>query len=174
MGPPDSHGIPRDPRYSGYSYASTGFRVRDFHPLRSGFPDGSANLPMCDLGVLQPREGRNLPGVGFSPFARHYLGNHVCFLFLWVLRCFSSPGSPPYISKDDRPSACRVAPFRNPRVKGRLHLTAAYRSLPRLSSPTRAKASAMCPFLLSPSRNSSHAIRISHTIRPSIYLQLST
>ncbi len=34
-------------------------------------------------------------GLGCSPFARHYLGNHCCFLFLRVLRCFSSPGMPP-------------------------------------------------------------------------------
>ncbi len=33
-------------------------------------------------------------GLGSSPFARHYLGNHYCFLFLRLLRCFSSPGSP--------------------------------------------------------------------------------
>ena len=71
---------------------STGFRVRDSHPLWSDFPDGSTNLLKCDLGVLQPQEGRNLPGLGSSPFARHYLGNHVCFLFLPVLRCFSSRG----------------------------------------------------------------------------------
>ena len=31
-------------------------------------------------------------GLGSSHFARHYSGNHVCFLFLWLLRCFSSPG----------------------------------------------------------------------------------
>ena len=31
-------------------------------------------------------------GLGCSLFARHYLGNHVCFLFLLVLRCFSSQG----------------------------------------------------------------------------------
>ena len=31
-------------------------------------------------------------GLGCSPFARHYLGNHCCFLFLRVLRCFTSPG----------------------------------------------------------------------------------
>ena len=31
-------------------------------------------------------------GLGSSPFARRYSGNHVCFLFLRVLRCFSSPG----------------------------------------------------------------------------------
>ena len=30
--------------------------------------------------------------LGFSLFARHYLGNHYYFLFLRVLRCFSSPG----------------------------------------------------------------------------------
>ena len=34
-------------------------------------------------------------GLGFSDFARHYSRNHCCFLFLRVLRCFSSPGSPP-------------------------------------------------------------------------------
>ena len=33
-------------------------------------------------------------GLGFSDFARHYSRNHYCFLFLRVLRCFSSPGSP--------------------------------------------------------------------------------
>ena len=31
-----------------------------------------------------------ISGLGCSPFARHYLGNHCCFLFLQVLRCFSS------------------------------------------------------------------------------------
>ena len=77
---------------------STGFRVRDCHPLRSDFPDCSTNLLKCDIGVLQPQGGRNLPGLGFSPFARHYLGNHVCFLFLPVLRCFSSRGSPPCLA----------------------------------------------------------------------------
>ena len=29
-------------------------------------------------------------GLGSSPVARHYWGNHYCFLFLEVLRCFSS------------------------------------------------------------------------------------
>ena len=148
---------------------STGFRVRDFHLLRSDFPDSSTNLLKCDIGVLQPQEGRNLPGLGSSPFARHYLGNHVCFLFLPVLRCFSSRGLPPCLSMDDRPSACRVAPFRNLRVKGCLHLTAAYRSLPRLSSPTRAQASTMCPFLLSPYRNRMHWCNGSRHIPSAFY-----
>ena len=32
-------------------------------------------------------------GLGSSVFARHYLRNHCCFLFLRLLRCFSSAGS---------------------------------------------------------------------------------
>ena len=34
-------------------------------------------------------------GLGSCAFARHYLRYHCCFLFLRVLRCFSSPGSLP-------------------------------------------------------------------------------
>jgi hypothetical protein len=33
-----------------------------------------------------------LDGLGCFLFARHYSGNHYCFLFHQVLRCFSSPG----------------------------------------------------------------------------------
>ena len=34
---------------------------------------------------------------GSFPFARRDGGNRVFFLLLWLLRCFSSPGSPPYV-----------------------------------------------------------------------------
>ncbi len=68
----------------------------------------------------------------------------VYFLFLQVLRCFSSLRSPHYICNDNSPSDYWVVPFGNPRVKGHLHLTAAYRSLSRPSSPPRAKASTGC------------------------------
>ena len=44
------------------------------------------------IGVLQPQSSRNSTGLDSSAFARHYLRNHYCFLFLQVLRCFSSPG----------------------------------------------------------------------------------
>ena len=39
------------------------------------------------------------------------------------------------------------SPFGNLRVKGCSHLTAAYRSVPRPSSPVYAKASTNCPYL---------------------------
>ncbi len=97
--------------------------------------------------VLQPRQCRNINGLGSCAFARHYLRNHFYFLFLWVLRCFSSPRSPSL--RNGWPSTSRVAPFGYPRIKGYLHLPAAFRSLSRPSSPPRAKASTVCPFLLS-------------------------
>ena len=69
-------------------------RVRSSHALWPDFPDSSTHDVSCDLAVLLPRQGRNPVGLGCSPFARHYWGNHFCFLFLRVLRCFSSPRSP--------------------------------------------------------------------------------
>ena len=74
------------------------------------------------IAVLQPLRGLNHIGLGYSPFARHYLGNHFCFLFLRVLRCFSSPG----LRFRDTPSVYQVSPFGNLRVKG---YSAPYRSL---------------------------------------------
>ena len=47
---------------------------------------------LVHVTVLQPRHCLNNVGLGFSHFARHYSGNHFCFLFLRLLRCFSSPG----------------------------------------------------------------------------------
>ena len=38
--------------------------------------------------------GISTRGLGSSDFARHYFRNRFYFLFLRVLRCFSSPGSP--------------------------------------------------------------------------------
>ena len=56
-----------------------------------------------DFASLPLRSYRSLPrtpllqfGLGSSAFARHYLRNHCCFLFLGVLRCFSSPRIPSF------------------------------------------------------------------------------
>ena len=54
----------------------------------------------------------------------------------------------------DGPPARRVAPFGHPRIKGYLLLPVAFRSLSRPSSPPRAKASTVCPCLLSARRTS--------------------
>ena len=70
-------------------------RVRSCHALRPPFPRRSARGNGSDDAALQPRRRRNAPGLGYSPFARRYWGNHSYFLFLRVLRCFSSPRWPP-------------------------------------------------------------------------------
>jgi hypothetical protein len=67
-----------------------------------------------NIAVLQPRICRNIYGLGCSHFARHYSGNHYCFLFLRLLRCFSSARSPTL--RCDTSSTYQVAPFRNLRI----------------------------------------------------------
>ena len=84
--------------------------------------------------VLQPQICLNKPGLGCFHFARHYSGNHFCFLFLRVLRCFSSPGLPNDYSLYPDCSGW-VAPFGYSRIKGYLHLPVTFRSLSRPSSP---------------------------------------
>ena len=85
-------------------------------------------------------------GLGSFPFARRYLGNRCFFLFLSLLRCFSSGGSlyiPMYSVCSDWGLLSQVSPFRNLRIIEYLLLTAAYRSLLRLSSALSAKASTL-------------------------------
>ena len=89
-------------------------------------------------------------GLGSSHFARRYSGNRVFFLFLRLLRCFSSPGSLPYVMdwRMDTWSLSRwVSPFGYLRINGYLLLPAAFRSLSRPSSALSAKASTLRSFL---------------------------
>ena len=85
-----------------------------------------------DVAVLQPRRRRNACGLGFSPFARRYWGNHCCFLFLRVLRCFSSPRWPP-AKAGCHPFRMTGCPIRKSADQRRLF--AACRVLRRLREP---------------------------------------
>ena len=137
MVPPDSHRVSRAPRYSGYHYLQRSLPVRDCHPYRAAFQ----LLPVRrakNIVVLQPRHCRNNNGLGRSDFARRYSRNHSCFLFLRLLRCFSSAGSPTL--RCDWPSTSRVAPFGHPRISAHVQLPVDFRSLSRPSSPLRAQA----------------------------------
>ena len=90
-------------------------------------------------------------GLASFAFARRYLRNRCFFLFLRLLRCFSSPGSLPYVMDwrmDDWSFSSRVSPFRYLRIDGYLLLPVAFRSLSRLSSALSAKASTLRSFLL--------------------------
>ena len=55
-------------------------RVRGDRPLWHVVPNISTHQLSCDIAVLQPQQCRNIVGLGSSPFARHYLGNH-SFIF---------------------------------------------------------------------------------------------
>ena len=63
-------------------------------------------------------------GLASSAFARHYSRNHNCFLFLRVLRCFTSPRSlqnPMCSGTGNWPlNASWVSPFGHPRITARL------------------------------------------------------
>src|SRR4029079_4553214 len=92
----DSHGISRVPRYSGACREPARCRLRGCHPLWRIVPDPSTNV-LVDHSPVLHRTGPTTPsckhsGLGSSAFARRYWRNHYCFLFLRVLRWFTSPG----------------------------------------------------------------------------------
>src|SRR5580658_10329479 len=62
-----------------------------------------------------------MTGLASSLFAHHSSGNRGCFLFLWVLRCFTSPRflHLPYVFRQGRwaITPTRVSPFGNPRIE---------------------------------------------------------
>ena len=118
-------------------------------PSPAGFPKAVLLDSAAASAVLTP--GCTHPGLGSSGFARRYSRNRCFFLFLRLLRCFSSPGSPPWpmdSAMDTWSFSMWVSPFRYPRIFGYLLLPAAFRSLSRLSSALSAKASTLRPFLL--------------------------
>ena len=71
------------------------FPIRGFHPLWLAFPKPFHYPQRITSAVRTPPCTHD--GLGSFPFARRYLGNRVFFLLLGVLRCFSSPGSLPYV-----------------------------------------------------------------------------
>ena len=106
---------------------STTSRLRDYHPLWSAFPDCSAYWSKV---------------TGLVPVRSPLLGESLLMSFPPGTEMFQFPGfaSTPYVFR------CRysfewVSPFGNPRINDCSHLPAAYRSVPRPSSPLGAKAS---------------------------------
>ena len=89
---PASHRIPRVLRYSGAGVPLDLFAYGAVTRSGCAFHRSSAKVLSRLCRSTTPRS--MLLGLASFPFARRYLGNHVCFLFLRVLRCFSSPGSP--------------------------------------------------------------------------------
>ena len=88
---PASHRISRVLRYSGAGVPLDLFAYGAVTRSGCAFHRSSAKVLSRLCRSTTPRS--MLLGLASFPFARRYLGNHVCFLFLRVLRCFSSPGA---------------------------------------------------------------------------------
>ena len=106
---------------------STTLRLRDYHPLWSAFPDCSAYWSKA---------------TGLVPVRSPLLGESLLMSFPPGTEMFQFPGfaSTPYVFRCRYPYGW-VSPFGNPRINDCSHLPAAYRSVPRPSSPLGAKAS---------------------------------
>ena len=149
MVPLISRKVPRVSRYSGSCSVGLVFTYGAFTLCGRLSQNRSVNLTESLMQSVTPVCTHT--GLGSSLFARRYSGNRVFFLFLRVLRCFSSPGSLPYVMDwrmDDWSLSSRVSPFRYLRIVGYLLLPEAFRSLSRLSSALSAKASTLRSFLL--------------------------
>ena len=84
--------ISRVPTYSGFCRPSVNFAYGIFTLSDLLFQNSSA----IHIGAFRSPYPERIStfGLGSSDFARHYFRNRFYFLFLRVLRCFSSPGSP--------------------------------------------------------------------------------
>ena len=121
-------------------------------PSLAGFPNTILLGFNIHCTVRNP-DGLALIGLASFHFARRYFGNRVFFLFLSLLRCFSSRRSL-YCTMDlcnsDWAFPSRVPPFGYLRLTGYVRLTAAFRSLSRPSSAPGAKASSLRSSSLDP------------------------
>jgi hypothetical protein len=147
---PASDGVSRVPPYSGSTREGTKFQLQGFYLLWLTFPGCFAYFVPFLLHNECPTTPRGKPlGLGCFRFARRYSGNRVCFLFLWVLRCFSSPGLPSHTLYIQVWILFHyeqwVPPFGNPRINAYLQLPEAYRCSSRPSSAPSAKASTVRP-----------------------------
>ena len=149
MVPPYSLRIPRVRRYSGYNQPTSLFAYETITLF--GWASHPIQLSSVDTVYCPNPKGIATSGLACSGFARRYSRNRVCFLFLRLLRCFSSAGSlynTMYSCCNSQLFTVRVSPFGNPRIYAYLLLPVAYRSLSRPSSAPSAKASALCSFML--------------------------
>ena len=85
--------IPRVPTYSGYRLPFLNFAYGIVTLYDLPFKVVRLSSPVQSCGPYP--SSISTAGLGCSDFARHYFRNRFYFLFLRVLRCFSSPGSPP-------------------------------------------------------------------------------
>ena len=148
MVPACSHKVSRVSWYSGYRHVRFPFMYGAF--TLCGRLSQNLSIKLTEsIPRSEPRHART-PVWPLSISLAATLEITCCFLFLRLLRCFSSPGSLPYVMdwRMDTWSLSRwVSPFGYLRINGYLLLPAAFRSLSRPSSALSAKASTLRSFL---------------------------
>ena len=125
-----------------FTYAAVTLYGRPFQTVRLTLSYPSFNLPIASLpkhpadycGPATPSSPFESPGLGCSEFARHYYRNHGCFLFLEVLRWFTSPRSPRHPMYSDGGNGCSHPSGFPIRTSPDHSLLAAPRSLSQLTT----------------------------------------
>ena len=131
---PASHRVSRVPWYSGYRPTWQVFVYRSFTVC--AVPSQILRLTCFRLMPVRNPGRPKSSGLGPSLFARRYWGNLNWLLFLWLIRCFSSPGMSSFRMMEH--NFHRVAPFGNVWITAYLRLPKLYRSLSRPSSTRNA------------------------------------
>ena len=138
MVPPCSDRIPRVPPYLSYiQYLQWSF--------------GYTAITLCGWLFQVILLNHQISYTGSSAFARHYLRNLGWFLFLRVLRWFSSPGSRQFTYVFSKWYCIKYSGFPHSDIAGSqfyCQLPNAFRRLTRPSSPIIAKASTWCTYSL--------------------------
>ena len=143
---------------SSFAYGTITLYGRTFQPSSAtrAFCNSSTALRDDHVGPTTPAAQRPQAFTqqvwAISPFARHYSGNREFLSFPPGTQMYHFPGFPPPAlcvqTGVTRHYPCRVSPFGHPCFKARLRLHTAYRSLPRPSSASGAKASTIRPYYL--------------------------
>ena len=111
--------------------ASEQFRLQGFYLVSLSFPTLFGYRSRCVCEGPYPARIATC-GLGSSDFARHYSRNRSYFLFLRVLRCFSSPGSPHCTMDSCNDTATLLAVRSRIRISADLGSFAAPRSFSQL------------------------------------------
>ena len=142
-------GRPRGSAYGTVTRYGPAFQlIRLPHSFVTPCQRGSTGQMVPQPPPRNPCRVSHVTGLASSPFAHHYSGNRGCFLFLRVLRCFTSPRyhQPPYAFRRRRhPITGAGFPHsETPGSQSGCRLPGEYRRLQRPSSAPGAKASTVC------------------------------
>ena len=154
MVPADSRRITRVPRYSGYHWAVSRFGYGPVTLSGTPFQGIPLALDIPCRGPTTPAARRHAAGLGSSPFARHYWGNHCLFSLPAGTKMFQFPA---FASLTNNKGYC---PFRT--VGCPIRRLADH----RIFAPTRHFSQLITSFVASVSQGIRHAPLLTFAFSP--------